>query len=83
VLYVFLPRTVRQSKFDVELMPDEHCQEVHIVDKERERESPTYEELETKIQEVITCPSTMLSVILTPRSSLKVNDMGIKLLENS
>jgi hypothetical protein len=56
---------------------------VHIVDKERERESPTYEELETKIQEVITCPSTMLSVILTPRSSLKVNDMGIKLLENS
>jgi hypothetical protein len=56
---------------------------VHIVDKERERESPTYEELETKIQEVITFPSTMLSLILTPRSSLKVNDMGIKLLENS
>jgi hypothetical protein len=49
----------------------------------RERESPTYEELETKIQEVITCPSTMLGLILTPRSSLKVNDMGIKLLENS
>jgi hypothetical protein len=56
---------------------------VHIVDKERERESPTYEELETKIQGVITCPSTMLSLILTPRSRLKVNDMGIKLLENS
>jgi hypothetical protein len=56
---------------------------VHVVDKERERESPTYEKLETKIQEVITFPSTMLSLVLTPRSSLKVNDMGIKLLENS
>jgi hypothetical protein len=56
---------------------------VHIVDKERERESPTYEEIETKIQEVITCPSTMLSLILTPKTNLKVNDMGIKLLENS
>jgi hypothetical protein len=56
---------------------------VHVVDKERERESPTHEKLETKIQEVITFPSTMLSLILTPRSRLKVNDMGIKLLENS
>lgn len=56
---------------------------MHIVDKERERESPTYEEIETKIQEVITCPSTMLSLILTPKTNLKVNDMGIKLLENS
>jgi hypothetical protein len=56
---------------------------VHIVDRALERESPTYEELETKIQEVIAFPSTMLSLILTPRSSLKVNDMGIKLLENS